>query len=97
MKLNPPLESRRVRTQPWSRTCRPTASTRRDSAKVHVSIKDHNNESQKPEIRNYVKENPFVFFRNFVCRVCVFHFFFCIFAHVSRSVTALLNTDFPGF
>ena len=39
-KLKPPLESRRVRTQPWSRTCLPTASALRASATVIVSTSD---------------------------------------------------------
>src|SRR5438270_12628621 len=38
MKLKPPLESRRVRTHPWRRTCRPIAPTRRASATVILSI-----------------------------------------------------------
>src|SRR5262245_19700809 len=38
MKLNPPLESRRVRTQPLSCTCLPTASTWRASETLIRSI-----------------------------------------------------------
>src|SRR5438094_750902 len=38
MKLNPPFESRRVRTQPCRRTCLPSDSTRRASETVMVSI-----------------------------------------------------------
>ena len=39
-KLKPPLESRRVRTQPCSRTCLPTASARRASATLILSMTD---------------------------------------------------------
>src|SRR5438874_2708788 len=38
MKLKPPLLSRRVRTQPWSRTVLPIASGLRASATVILSI-----------------------------------------------------------
>src|SRR5438045_3252950 len=37
-KLKPPLESRRVRTQPCSLTCLPTASSRRAAATLILSI-----------------------------------------------------------
>src|SRR5262245_37973584 len=40
MKLKPPFESRRVRTQPSSRTFRPTASALRAPATLMVSTTD---------------------------------------------------------
>src|SRR5262249_8601796 len=53
MKLNPPLESRRVRTHPCSRTCRPAASGFRASATEILSMIGS---PQRSEVRDQKSE-----------------------------------------